>query len=190
MTSILRKFCRKGSGSFRFAARFGPGRLVDFSISTIVTVFVAVAVTPNVAASVDYTVSSQVGALAPNAGGQLAYSFRLATKNWEVGTFSNQYLLAGDLPLSGLTADWRFAICDSSCFWQAYLQLGAGFSNGGPLAQVTWSALFPLIPVWLPIETMKYVPALRIDITTQMIAIRHRAVTWSYPLWIGVAVPF
>ena len=34
------------------------------------------------------------------------------------------------------------------------------------------------------------VPALRLDITTQIIFIRYRGVSWSYPLWAGVSVPF
>ena len=144
----------------------------------------------SVLGATSYTVSSQVGALAPNAGGQQAYSLRLASSDWELGAFSNQYLLAGSAPLSGLTADWRFAVCDSSCFWQVHLHLGGGFSNGGPIAQITWSAMIPMLPIWLPIETIKYLPLWRLDVTTQMIAIRYRAVTWSYPLWIGVAVPF
>lgn len=137
-----------------------------------------------------YTATTQIGAFAPNAGGQTAYSLRLAQHNWEAGVFSNQYVIAGDYPLTGGSLDWRFPICDTECFWQFFVQVGGGLTNGGPLAEVTWGMIIPALPIWLPTSAPKYIPQLRIDITTQLIFIRYRAVTWSYPLWIGLSVPF
>ena len=137
-----------------------------------------------------YTVTSQVGAFAPNAGGQEAYTLRLGRDRWEAGVFSNQYVMAGAYPLSGAFYDWRFPVCGVECFWQFFVQLGGGVSNGGPLAQVTWGTMIPALPLWLPRSAPRYIPQIRIDITTQMIFLRHRAVTWSYPLWLGLSVPF
>jgi hypothetical protein len=137
-----------------------------------------------------YTATSQVGAFAPNAGGPQAYTLRLAHGAWEAGMFSNQYVIAGDYPLTGGTFDWRFPVCGTECFWQFFVQLGAGASNGGPLAEITWGTMIPALPLWLPIAAPRYIPQIRIDITTQMIFIRYRAVTWSYPLWLGISVPF
>jgi hypothetical protein len=142
------------------------------------------------AADKKYTVSAQAMALAPNAGGQEAYTLRLATNDWEAGAFSNQYIVAGDQPLTGGFYDWRWPICDDSCWWQFFAQTGVGLSNGGPLAQITWGTVIPLLPLWLPTAAPRYVPALRLDITTQMIFIRYRGVTWSYPLWAGISVSF
>jgi hypothetical protein len=142
------------------------------------------------AGSERYTATAQVGAFAPNAGGQEAYTMRLSTNRWEAGVFSNQYLLAGDHPLTGAFYDWRFPICDDSCFWQFFVQAGGGVSTGGPIAQATWGTVIPLLPIWLPRRAPSYVPALRLDMTTQMIFIRYRGVTWSYPLWVGISIPF
>ena len=137
-----------------------------------------------------YTITSQVGAFAPNAGGQEAYTLRLSRGDWEGGAFSNRYVIAGDYPLTGAFVDRRFAICGTECFWQFFVQFGAGGSNGGPLAQITWGTIIPALPLWLPTSAPRYVPQIRLDITTQLIFIRYRAVTWSYPLWVGVSVPF
>jgi hypothetical protein len=137
-----------------------------------------------------YHVTAQLGALAPNAGGQEAYALKLATNDWEASVFSNQYLLAGSLPMTGVIYDYRFPICDDSCFWQLFFQAGGGLSNGGPVVDMSWGTVIPLLPLWLPTRAPPYYPALRIDFTTQMILIRWRAVTWSYPLWVGISVPF
>lgn len=153
-------------------------------------IFVLVHALPALAADKRYHLAVQAGALAPNAGGQQVYSLKLATNDWEIGAFSNQYLLAGNLPMSGITYDLRWPICDDSCFWQFFFQAGGGGSNAGPLLEMTWSAIIPLIPIWLPTRAPPYYPALRIDFTTQMIFIRWRSVTWSYPLWLGISVPF
>jgi hypothetical protein len=134
-------------------------------------------------------ITTQVVSLAPNAGGQVAYSLRYGKESHEWGLFSNTFLLAGDLPLTGAFYDWRFALCGMSCFWQFYLQLGAGASTGGPIAQITWAAIIPILPIWLPSKAPKYIPALRLDVTSQMIFVQYRGVTWSYPLWMGITVP-
>jgi hypothetical protein len=55
---------------------------------------------------------------------------------------------------------------------------------------MSWGTVIPLLPLWLPTRAPPYYPALRVDFTTQMILIRWRAVTWSYPLWVGISVPF
>jgi len=136
------------------------------------------------------TVTTQFLALAPNAGGQDAYSLRVARDSWEAGVFSNQYLLAGDKPLTGAVLDWRFPICDTDCFWQFFVQGGGGMSNGGPVAEITWGSIIPIAPLWLPTSAPKYLPAIRLDITTQFVFVRYRAVTWSYPLWAGVSISF
>lgn len=135
-------------------------------------------------------VSMQYAAMAPNAGGQTAYTLRYANDDWEVGGFSNQYLQAGGYPLTGAFYEKIFKLCRKDCFWQFNLQAGIGLSNGGPFTQITWSSIIPLIPIWLPFQAPKYVPALRLDITTQMIFIPYRAITWSYPLWAGISYPF
>ena len=135
-----------------------------------------------------YTWSAHGAALAPNAGGQEAYSLKLARGWWEAGAFSNTYILANDLPLSGITFDWRFPVCGQQCFWQFYVQAGGGVSNGGPIAQFSWSAILPGLPIWLPREAPPYLPALRVDFVTQLIFIQYRAITWSYPLWLGISL--
>lgn len=148
------------------------------------------AAAPARAVDTRYNLTVQGKALAPNAGGQDAYALRLATNNWEIGGFSNQYITAGGRPLMGGTFDYRFPICDDSCFWQFFAEAGVGASTGGPMADVTWGTNIPLLPVWLPTSSPKYVPQLRLDFTTQFIFIRWRAVTWSYPLWAGITIPF
>ncbi len=156
----------------------------------ILLLLVAATSTPALAAKSSYTLSAQYESLAPNAGGQIAYGLRLATNNWEAGLFSNQYLTAGGVPLTGMVFDRRFPICDDSCWWQFFVQVGAGGSNAGPIAEVTWATIIPLIPIWLPTSAPRFVPALRLDITSHMIFVRYRGIAWSYPLWLGVSVPF
>jgi hypothetical protein len=114
-------------------------------------------------------------ALAPNAGGQAAYSLRRATDQNEMGVFANTYLQAGNYPLLGAVYDWRFPLCGQECFWQFFAQAGVGLSTGGPLVELTWGT----IPFWI----------LRVDVTTHIIAVPYRAVTWSYPLWVGLSLP-
>lgn len=142
------------------------------------------------AADTRYAVTAQAKALAPNAGGQDAYSLRVGTNNWEVGAFANKYITAGGVPLIGSTFDWRLPICDDSCFWQFFAQAGGGLSTGGPLAEITWGTMIPLAPLWLPVRAPRFLPQFRLDFTSQFIFVRYRAVTWSYPLWAGISFPF
>jgi len=134
-------------------------------------------------------VASQFLALAPNAGGQDVYGLKISKEKWEFSLFSNQSIYAGGYPYSGIVLHRRFFFCDASCFWQFFSSIGAGGSNGGPIGEVSWGAVFPLVPLWLPLKAPSYVPAIRIDITTQLVFIRWRAVTWSYPFWVGFSVP-
>ncbi len=136
-----------------------------------------------------YQIAAQSTALAPNAGGQEIYSLKLSRTDWEASLFSNQSISAGNMPYTGAVLLKRFSLCDESCFWQFFVQLGAGGSNGGPITEMTWGTIIPLLPIWLPLSAPKFVPALRIDITTQIVYIRWRAVTWTYPFWIGISVP-
>ena len=136
------------------------------------------------------SISYQNWALAPNAGGQNAHALRLVKDDIEYGAFVNEYLRAGDHPLMGVTMDWRYGMCTSDCWMNFYAQPGIGASIGGPLAQITWSTQIPILPLWLPVQSPAYLPQLRIDFTTQFIFVRYRAVTWSYPLWWGITVPF
>lgn len=142
------------------------------------------------AASDRYHLAVLGRSLAPNAGGQEAYSLKLATNDWELSTFLNNYLVVGSLPMMGVNYDWRFPICDDRCFWQFYFAAGGGISNAGPIIDLTWSAIIPILPMWLPTRAPPYYPALRIDFTTQIILIQWRGVTWSYPLWVGISLPF
>lgn len=129
-------------------------------------------------------------ALAANAGGQIAYSARYFVSDYEASLFSNQNLLTGNIPMTGATLSRRLTFCSSLCFWRFYLQGGVGASTGGAIAQVTWGGMIPALPIWLPTRHPKYVPALRIDITTQFIASTGRVVTWNYPFWTGITIPF
>ena len=127
------------------------------------------------ATSVPVTYSAAWQAWAPNAGGQRAYALRRATPHSEISIFMNEYLLAGNNPLYGATYDWRLPICDRNCFWQFYVQMGAGISSGGVLGEILWSSTF----LWVA----------RLDIATQIFLSQQRLVTWSYPLWLGLSLP-
>ena len=130
------------------------------------------------------------GAFAPNAGGQEALSLRWAREKHEISAFSNSYLLAGGRPLVGGMWSRRLPVCDHSCWWQFWSQMGAGLSTAGPLLEISWGMQIPLLPLWLPRPAFAGVPALRIDFATHMFITRKRFVVWSYPLWAGIAVPF
>lgn len=134
-------------------------------------------------------IATQFLSLAPNAGGQEVFSLRAARENWELSLFSNQTIYAGEYPYSGCVLHRRFPVCDASCFWQFYTAVGGGVSNGGPIMEFTWSTIIPLIPIWLPLQAPSYYPAVRLDVTTQIVLIQWRAVTWNYPFWIGISVP-
>lgn len=142
------------------------------------------------AASDRYHLAILGRSLAPNAGGQEAYSLKLATNDWEISGFLNNYLLVGSMPMIGASYAWRFPICDDKCFWQFSFQAGGGFANAGPILEMTWNTVIPLLPIWLPTRAPPYYPALRVDFTTQIILIQWRGVTWSYPLWLGISLPF
>jgi len=121
------------------------------------------------------TYSLMLQSLAPNAGGQQAYALRRGTDKIEMSLFANRSLYAGNFPLMGATYDWRFAICGRSCFWQFYAQAGVGLSTAGPMVEILWSSIL----LW----------TVRIDMATHLIVIPNRVITWSYPLWVGFAIP-
>lgn len=124
-----------------------------------------------------YTLSLQVKAMTSNAGGQDSYALRWAQdERWEIAAFSNQYLLTGRLPLSGLSYHWRFVVCPRRCFLHSFVQLGVGLSTAGPLLALEWS----LTAFWL----------LRLDLATHIYFAQVRPIIWSYPLWLGLSLPF
>jgi len=118
--------------------------------------------------------TAQFLALAPNAGGQDAFALRMGDDKREWSLFTNLYLRSYDLPLTGITYDWRFPICSMACWVPTYLQAGGGISQAGPLAQLTWSTTVLRL--------------LRIDYTTQAFYSQSRIVLWSYPLWLGLSI--
>lgn len=142
------------------------------------------------AAERTYVLSGQFQSFAPNAGGQQAYGLKLLTGNYEFGAFQNSYLMVGNKPLLGGNIDFRFPFCSKNCFWEVFAQVGAGASTAGPLLESTWGAVIPLLPLWLKGPAPRYIPALRLDLTTQLIFIQWRGITWSYPLWAGLSIPF
>ena len=136
------------------------------------------------------SVSARFFAFAPNAGGQDVYSVSYLRKNIEYSLFANQSLSAGSYPLTGATVSYRFYALDYSNFWQFYVQGGAGLSTGGPLGEILWGVTIPMIPLWLPTASPKYVPQIRIDVANQFYVSKTRVITWSVPLWVGFSVPF
>ena len=121
------------------------------------------------------TYSLQALAFAPNAGGQQAYALRRATDKSEWALFANTYLQTGGGPLLGGGYDLRMPVCDQSCFWQFYAQIGGGLSTVGPYVEVLWGTnLF-----WI----------MRLDIATHFYVTASRAIFWSYPLWAGLSLP-
>jgi len=135
-------------------------------------------------------VSLQYAAFAPNAGGQITYGFRGLRNNREIAIFQNQYLTAGSEPLLGALYAWRFPICDESCLVHIHTQAGIGVTTAGPLVEFLWGTEIPVLPLGLNGGTIRYVPMLRFDIASHWIATRSRLITWSYPFWIGVTLPF
>ena len=125
----------------------------------------------------NYTLSLQYKATTPNAGGQDVYGLRLSFEDdWELGFFSNQLLVTGSLPLSGIVLDKRFVVCSRSCPVRVFFQLGAGISMAGPVVEALWS----LTPLWL----------FRIDFATHFYFSQATPIIWNYPLWIGLSLPF
>lgn len=137
-----------------------------------------------------YTVSGQILSLAPNAGGQKAYKLEVHTNGHAVYGFNNRSLLVDETTLYGAGYDYRLPVCDESCFWQFFVQIGGGLTNAGGFAEVTWGSMIPLLPFWIPASSPRFIPMLRIDITSQFFATRERVITWSYPLWIGLSFAF
>ena len=135
---------------------------------------------------VDITASK--GALAPNAGGQDAYSLRIHGGPGEGHAFLNRSLSVGGRPLFGAGYDLRFSGCDD-CFWKFFIQTGGGLSNGGIYLEMDWGLAIPLLPIWLPRSPPKYVPQLRVDFATHLIFGQLRPSLWSYPLWLGITLP-
>lgn len=135
-----------------------------------------------------WATSVQVGALAPNAGGQAVYTIREYHAKREYSVIANTYLSAGKYPLAAGIYSWRFPLCGEECWWQFHSQVGAGFSTAGPVVELLWGSILPVAPLWLPRAGPKYFPAIRIDFATHLIAIPYRVVMWSYPLWIGMTV--
>lgn len=128
-------------------------------------------------ANSNYAISAQQYALAPNAGGQTAWSLRLSKNDdREYSIFVNEYLQTGSFPLMGTTYDFKYALCGRSCFLQSAALIGFGISSAGPLVNLTWS----FTPLWI----------VRIDFSTHIYAIPSRLIVWNYPLWLGITVPF
>jgi hypothetical protein len=134
--------------------------------------------------------SLQYAAFAPNAGGQTVYGLRLYRDGREYGVFQNQYLTAGDHPLIGGVYAFRFPICDESCLVHLHAQVGIGASTAGPLVEFLWGMEIPVLPLALTGGTISWIPMIRIDFANHWIATRSRVITWSYPLWVGVTLPF
>lgn len=128
--------------------------------------------------------------LAPNAGGQEAYRLEWFEKPHGWHTFYNKALVVSELPLMGAGYTYRMSACDESCFWRFFAQAGGGLSNGGPYGELSWGTIIPLLPLWLPVSAPKFVPSLRLDITSQFYLAKNRIITWSYPIWAGVSVAF
>lgn len=137
-----------------------------------------------------YTISAQGLALAPNAGGQDAYRLEGYHRRHAVYGFNNRSLLVGSTSLFGAGYAYRLPICDESCFWQFFVQVGGGVTNAGAFADVTWGSQIPLLPIWLPTSAPRFIPSLRIDITSQFFATRSRVIIWSYPIWVGLSLSF
>lgn len=136
------------------------------------------------AASKKVTYSLQAMALAPNAGGQMAYALRRGTNEREMSVFANTYLYAGDYPLVGAIYSWRFPIVNDDWFWQAFVELGAGITTAGPVAEILWGTIM----LW----------TVRVDIATHLMFVPSNSdrsgrpanmILWSYPIWVGLAVP-
>lgn len=136
-----------------------------------------------------YTLYAASGALAPNAGGQDVYSLRLYHNEGEFHGFMNRTLTAGGAPLYGAGYDLTFNACEE-CFWRPFVQAGAGICTAGPYLELDWGFAIPILPIWLPMSAPRFVPQIRVDFATHVIQTTSRAITWSYPLWIGLGIPF
>lgn len=129
-------------------------------------------------------------ALAPNAGGQEAYRIEAHQNHHAFYGFNNRDLMIGKNTMYGLGYGYRLPICGDDCFWRLFTQVGGGLTNGGGFAEITWGIVIPLIPIWLPISAPRYIPSIRLDVSTHFFATTSRVLTWSYPLWLGLSVSF
>ena len=123
------------------------------------------------------TVSFQYQSWTSNAGGQQSYGLRWAIdESQEWALFSNQYLMAADLPLSGIVWDLIFPVSPTSCALSMWIQAGVGLSSAGPVVEFLWS----IRPLWL----------FRIDFATHLYFSGPKPIVWNYPFWLGINIPF
>ena len=123
------------------------------------------------------TFSLQYKSWTSNAGGQEVYSLRWEIDDkYEWALFSNQFLITGNYPLTGLLWDLKYTICGRSCFLGLSAQTGIGLSTAGPVVEILWSVR----PFWL----------IRIDMATHLYFSQIQPIIWSYPFWLGVSIPF
>lgn len=123
------------------------------------------------------TLSMQYQSFTANAGGQEAWSLRLSMNDRiEYSIFANKYLTAENYPLLGAIYSLRLPILSRKYPIRSFTQLGAGLTNIGPVVELLWS----FTPLWI----------FRIDFSTHFYFTRSRMITWSYPLWVGISVPF
>ena len=135
-------------------------------------------------------ISMRFKSFTSNAGGQNAFAASYSNEKHEYTVFSNQNLQTENYPLTGGIYSWRFLGCEKNCMWNFYGNVGGGISNGGPMAEVLVGVMVPIVPVWFTGGPLKYVPYVRLDFGNQFFASRHRVITWSYPLWLGLAFSF
>ena len=157
---------------------------IAFFLLSVVMICVSFGNDTSFAAEKKITYSLQAMALAPNAGGQMVYALRRGTNDREMSVFANTYLYAGDYPLTGAIYSWRFPIVNDDWFWQLYVELGAGISTAGPMAEILWGTIM----LW----------TVRIDIATHVMFVPSNSdrsgrpasmVLWSCPIWVGLAIP-
>lgn len=160
-------------------------------ISKLLTCVLLLNAAPSLAARRSFREVSVHGlALAPNAGGQDAYRLEGYDSPHAWHAFYNKALIVGDLPLLGVGYNYRMSVCDESCFWRLFVQAGGGIANGGPYGELSWGTIIPLLPLWLPTSAPRFVPSLRLDISSQFYIAKNRIIAWSYPIWAGVSFAF
>lgn len=133
---------------------------------------------PKEAICADKTVTYSLGyqALTGNAGGQKAYYLRRTTEKSEWAVFANTYLQSDDRPLIGALYDLRFPLLNENRFWQFYVQTGIGITTAGPAIELVWGTN----AFWI----------FRVDIATHIYLSHRRPIIWSYPIWLGISLPF
>lgn len=118
--------------------------------------------------------SLQLGATAPNAGGQSAFAIRKMFETVELSVFRSSYLSTSSGSLIGAIGSYRLFHYNPSSYFGAYTQLGGGMTSAGPVTEIVWG--------------MKLL-VMRLDFATHMYWTKSRVITWSYPLWIGFTFP-